>query len=330
MISKKVNIIFHIGLPKTASTYIQKEVWPSLRKTVYLGKKFSDGQVHHGKTVEWCKRMRRIITNAPPTVWMGREGKWLSSQIRSIYENKKNVKNIILSHEELFGRATHGIFVKGVDALDVEKMVSHIRYIKNVIPGNCKLKVVMVIRRQDRWLASAYSQCSTNITRAGQKNFVKKTEKLLEDDLYEKGAFLNYDFMLKRLKEPVGDNNLCVTLFEKLKQNKSEFIKDILDKIDGTLSDNLNYEKKNNSKIKNNKWSIRPNSLLKTIYRNLIPKNTRSKVSNIRSKNNILLSNKSISLSNRMSKKILSKFRDSNNKLEDNHGLEVGRYGYVK
>jgi len=325
-----MDFLLHIGLPKTASTYVQKEIWPFVSNTIYLGKKFDENQVHHGKTVEWCNELRYKILNSPPTTWMGREGGWLLGKLKNVYEERSGVNNIVLSHEELFGRATNGIFIDSTEPLDVERMVSHLYYMKEALPVEFNIRVLIVIRRQDTWLSSAYSQCSTNIDRANQKDFIDKTDKLIKKELYQKAAFLDYSFLLERLNESIGSDNVYTALFEELKMNNEKFVKNLLAKIDGNLRKNVTTDNKNTGSIGKNEWRITPNSTLKKLYRMIAPKSIKSRVNNIRAKRKILLGDESISLSEELSNKVLEKFRESNKKLEYRHGLEVSKYGYVK
>jgi hypothetical protein len=156
-------VILHVGLPKTATSYLQSFFFPSLNDVYIVGR----GGGESGAALEFV--YQDFIDIRKKRIEIGPEKRrQFTNALKKIKEN-----NIVFSYEGLAGSAM----------IDTDKSTfdDYCQYIEQVI-GRCE--IVLCIRRQDTWLASMYHQ---RVKKGYYLNFNTFIN-------YEKGEFLDYRF----------------------------------------------------------------------------------------------------------------------------------------
>lgn len=193
------DIIFHIGLPKCASTTLQNQVF--LKEDNYLGThKALPLEVNYGKQFEFLT----------PT---GPRFKGSISGVQKIFENLKNeygnsffeVDRFILSSELLSNR----------NKIKERPIISFLQKFQKSYWTYGKVKVLMVLRNPSERLASSYAQESYMNAQASQFDFKNQTLKQLKSR-----NLLRYDKWVIELYKAFGSENVKILFMEDIKDQR--------------------------------------------------------------------------------------------------------------
>ena len=214
---KKGSLVVHLGLPKCASTFLQKDFFPYLRNSefIYSGANL-ENLVEENIAANKCDPELYNLIGSPLA---GSE----AQRIEKIRELKTqldtNEKIIILSAEHFImpGNSLQ-MNVPGGEkrvTLDAEKIFSHLREIDQ------SLKLIIVIRRQWDWMSSWYQNRVIRLE-------VRSIRKYMRSPEFEPIAkILNYNEMVEHYVKLVGESNILVIPFERLQSNPTEFCDDL-------------------------------------------------------------------------------------------------------
>jgi hypothetical protein len=196
-----MDLVFHIGLSKCASTTLQNEVFreapgylgtgAGIPRRYNFGKQFQ----HH------CPIGGRTAFDLSAALnWRDRVLKFVSA--------KEGVNNCILSNEVLSTSTLN----------DPTPIVPVLKQFNEQVWVHGKVKVILVVRNQIDRLGSLYSQSSQARFNAGQADF----ERFVTDWLYGKklGA-LYYADWVENLRKALGPENVLILLLEDIQ--KMEF-----------------------------------------------------------------------------------------------------------
>lgn len=303
------NFNIHIGIHKTGSTFLQKKVFPKIKSIKFLSQpnfKILEGS----KYTSLSKFMNRS-----PLVWRDLGSLFLQKAENKVKGDRK--EDILISDEH------------AVEANDPLRISKHIEEIKNVFEENYETKIVIVVRRQDTWLASAYSEMSNRYGKASQSHFEKWVDKRLQshENFYSSsGVRLKYYTLAKEVEKKVKQGNLKVIPFERLKKNPKKFIKEVCEFIEKGIPRGIDISPEYSRSKSSSVWKIRPK---KDRYIRLRPIKLFDKVigksilrvPSTKRDNEIFLSDK-------ISKRILDKYSKENKRLDDRMDVDLESYGY--
>jgi hypothetical protein len=226
-------LILHIGPPKTATTFLQRRVFPEFKAVQCLVKpsvKLGDGTEVHFSDL-FC---------SSPNIW--KESCILDSVLNTIDAPQGDV---IISSEGIYGGVASPQPWISDSLVEIGPLVkinrqnngqpspsclaSHLRVLKDVISahGFSVLKVIFSVRRQDKKLASGYAQVSDRVRGASQRGFEKWIRNLTRHPAgyYAGGGDkLNYHYAWSRISSSVAIRNLLFIPFELLKSDSKEYI----------------------------------------------------------------------------------------------------------
>lgn len=209
--SSKRQFYLHVGIHKTASTYLQREVFPKLKG------------VRHVKHSKERQKFLHLFFRSP-AIWRG--------MAREVYEasfgdeaGRGGNTSLLYSNENI---STPHCFLSQNYRLrglrkDPAMLAQHLQGFNCLLgeQGFGSLRVMIFIRRQDQWVGSWYSQQSDRIKGASQADFEQKVMSLLSPDkqLYTDGAWLSYNYLFDVLVSAVGRRNLFFCPYELLQQD---------------------------------------------------------------------------------------------------------------
>ncbi|MGM0704245.1 MAG: sulfotransferase domain-containing protein [Pseudomonadota bacterium] len=216
-----MNLILHIGLPKTGTTTIQHNFLKG--EPGYIGKvgkfdefiskesthffnfhRFMNCEDVKNKTREWVERvlfekndMENLESLGAIKVSQEAWSRWPS-------KNSNFYKYPIGAREAKYKSRSRPApiaeFIK-------KYLVPEWKYAAG---PESKVKIVVTLRNQVEWLASGYSQRSGSRFNASQSDFEKQINSLIEAG----DPFLDWDKMLEELEVAVGSENVTALLFE--------------------------------------------------------------------------------------------------------------------
>lgn len=302
--------IIHIGFPKTATTWLQKEFFPNVKNIEFIDRKTVGDKIVKPNTFE------------------------INTQETRIFFESKKANKLFICDEMLVGGMDAG-FGNGA-------FIKEVGYrLKNIFD---QAQIIIFIRNQHSMVASAYFQYLIEGGNYSIDRFLNRKKMfgifLKEYSLFS-FDFFKFDQTISFYKSLFGENNVDVYLFEEFDENPKDFLTKFKEKYDLDIDINsLNFEKKRNkryrkyllqfAKISNS--FTHSNTLLKYYIFN-IPK------FHGRTHNIYRLLNKyrlfgafptDLHLLGAKNMKYISEFyKESNRKLIEIHGLEsIKKYNY--
>ncbi len=225
------NIYIHVGMMKTATTYLQKYTFPKL-----------DGdEIYYVKTDNEIFEILRELIDSNPHSFDIKKAKKQTEKILSTISQK----SILISWEALIG-STYDNFWS-------HDFIKH--SLKSIFN---KVFIIMVIRRQDDLVQSLYIQSLQEGYCKSVKRFVNYRNKTFSDyrstlkfgvniDIKQ----LNYNIFYKSYLETFSKENVIVLPYELFKENNNEFMNKLC-KFIGTSWD-THKDKMVNGKVEANK-----------------------------------------------------------------------------
>ena len=192
-------IIFHIGMPRTATTFLQKNIFPKLKNVNFI----NTGFYQHRLLTPELKKANETLLN-------------LSRIPESTI--KKNIDSYLVmdkinlfSREQIYSDA-------GLNPMkneSFEKRVKKIKKLKNIYPNS---KIIFGIRNKDSLLKSYYIKYVMN---GGTLLFSDYASKIQKDNR------LNYDEYVKQLISLFSKDNVYIYKFENLVKSRGLFVKEL-------------------------------------------------------------------------------------------------------
>ena len=202
-------LIFHVGLYKTASSYLQWQIFPQVDA---LGTGPQPARVKALKT-----RMVQLFRRRSPSVWRTRKGRATAAEIAALARDDRPV---LYSHESLY----HGkIFLQGERRLQVRDPVhllaAHLSaFARHAWGGRGSVRCLFFVRNQPDWLASMYAQFNDKVPGSGQADFERRVDALLADPPARGGQVVAYDHWVVTLAQALGEDAVLPLLYERLQE----------------------------------------------------------------------------------------------------------------
>jgi len=209
------DVVIHIGLPKTATTFIQRLMSD---KANYLGLE--------GYNAHYTIKLLYIYSDYSKGKSI-REGvkRWSSSLTDFVQKNKLEGP-VVISSEFFFAGELNGVpefpLVENVRSDGSLLISKFLRTLSETLKYDFSIKVLLTIRNQPEWLASKYAQASPKIFGASQKDFENRMECF--GKLSNK-FWCNWGGVVKDLDEELGEKNVIVLCMEDIGEN--EFWRDL-------------------------------------------------------------------------------------------------------
>jgi hypothetical protein len=224
-------VIVHPGLPKTGTTYLQREIFTRFPIGFVSPYQLKRGGVNRQGTTSLFRQVRETMLQHDSSVWDKPLGRDLTSGLKSIFEEELGKDIVLLSFENLIA-LDYFSPLEPENRPDPTEQILHLRkFIDLMVPNRDSLSIVLTLRRQPEFLASLYSQYTNRIPGAGKRDFERQVERILARPGQ---SYLDYNWLLSELNECLqpdvlrvfaleqfGDKNFSEELTETLHQKQA-------------------------------------------------------------------------------------------------------------
>ena len=249
-------LVLHIGLPKTATTFLQHYIMKPAIGDRFIHRKLGD----RARLI--CRCFREYAASDDTTCKSHLE--MIRAQLITYDTKTSNDKTIIVSDENISGRGIQFWHGRGPGPKQVSARLAALgQSLKDCFPT---LRVIIGIRRQDQWLASRYAECSTDFDTFSQSDFSPRIETIAQlDPLGPVFDWLDYYKVYSLFSQALGRDNVFMCSVERLRAEPESTLKDLGEFVDERnftqVFDTLIEEGVNVIRNKlssgNNTWSLR-------------------------------------------------------------------------
>lgn len=232
-----IRFIIHPGYAKTATTFLQENIFSQLDDVLYLGMFRDSLMLSNDFTTMFSTIFPRFINTGVNEIRARNSSLLIPTLgdlvLKEITKEKKNL--VLLSNERLFD---YGHYNGELNQFLLSKLI---RYLKNNSDQELQFQIIMTIRNQKDVLHSYYAYF--------YKDFKKRFpsfEDFLRFGLDNKHEIIfgsyYYDSVLKDIQDIFGTANVHVFLYERMRQDIRTFLHEILQIIGTNMKvENFDY-----------------------------------------------------------------------------------------
>lgn len=309
-----------MGYPRTGTTFIQKEILPNFGSVQALAKPYKnilEGGSSFGTFGRFFQRS--------PRIWEA----WGEDLFLSLFgspDEQKTAPDVLISDESVgIDLARHCSYAGSASFVEGSRsafsrsenypiQIPHLRELSRLVRqwGFTRVRALVVIRRQDTWVPSAYVKESNHREDPCQTDFQEHVRSLIDPHrrLYEDGVVLDYHAVACGLSRALGEENVMVLPYEMMREDPADFFSRWanflgLSEADTTqlqfLIEQSSPEVRNARSLPEDRWAISPDGTEE---------------------------DECVKLTESLRQKLLATFRDSNQKLDCEVKYDMKIYGY--
>lgn len=318
------DLIFHLGLTKTASSFLQKRVFNGKMNTL-------DRAVAWNTDAEIASSFQKFFHAHGPSVW--RDRRYIEDYFD--YDTSRS-SNVLISHESLYNSIPFTDDPSPLLACEPYLLAARLGEISRYAWPHGDVKAFFFFRRQPDWLASIYAHISYQLSKPSQQDFESRVEELLQRT-HSGAQALEYDLLIEQLKRSLGNNNVLALPYEAFDR---QWTWRRLRKFSGF--DELGCDVDLDARDVNVKrqpsepdWEVRiprevghtmPGSgYVKVLANSVLGDNAPGAKRKVR---NFLSRGFRLHMTGELEQRILSKYRESNRRTETILGIPLTEYGY--
>ena len=200
------SVIFHIGLPKTATTFLQYRAFKGTPGIGYMHRKLEPEQ-------NFCKPLENAIHRRaalPPGA---------KEKVSAYFDGKGP---LLVSDEVLCMRAREFWVDELVEPEGVAKRLWNLRKLSD---HKLRMSVIIGLRRQDQWLGSWYAHTSGRFTEFDQADFDRRIAALISGETPPSWVrWLQYDRLYETFADMFGPERVFFYSIEAIEANPVEVL----------------------------------------------------------------------------------------------------------
>lgn len=178
-------LYLHIGLPKAASSYLHGEVFPQLMPRQYLmpGAQNAKLPAYRYRRNRYGVRRFSDAFQRSPEFWAHHGDAFLQQFLSPFIKHGRPVGSVLVS-DEAITRLNHFGISRMPGAFERGRLRDNLAAFERGARrlGFARIRIMLMIRRQDLLLASSYVQLSRKIIGASQQDFERRVERLITGD----------------------------------------------------------------------------------------------------------------------------------------------------
>lgn len=296
------DFVLHAGLPKTGSTSLQEAVFPALERTALIDRPstglFADPPLPGGDAPSFfasvLARSAHVWDEIGEALWDDLVG-------------QRRANRALLVSDEAVGRR----------ASRPDLLMAHLLKLRGLAlsRGFDRFRVIVLVRRQDHWLASHYAQVSDRRQAPSQADFEREVREVTsrEASFYGFGTLLRYDVLHQALTRTVGADDVWLRPFEDMSRAPEAFWNDLGAFLGEPVSPPPGEGRLNARASGTDGWTLRPPRVTSagSLMRRVLPMRTRS-----------------VSLTPGIERAVAAAFGPSNEALQSSTGFDLAARGY--
>jgi len=195
-----VDLIFHLGLTKTGSSFLQHKVFDGKIRTL-------DRSVGYDQDVDYARQFQDFFLKSDHAAWQSEAGHAWFDTLKS-----ENDTSALISHESLYD---HIPFVASEARLSREPdlLGQRLAWIRDYCWPHGNVKAFFFFRRQPDWFASIYSHVAYRLNSASQHHFESSVRDILAGE--SPGAHVvDYSHLYDGLSRALGHDNVLALPYE--------------------------------------------------------------------------------------------------------------------
>jgi len=338
----KATLFLHLGMSKTGSTYLQKEVFPEVRNINFFDQPMSD-VLEGGRQGIMARSFKRS-----PAIWRS-SGDEIFDEILQEPKNdtQDRSKDVLISDQSAGPQVWQLLPYLGSrweqERQDPFLLRAHLEELSALAKrwGFSEMKTIVVFRRQDNWIASKYAQRSDRFPNASQSHFETFVDYLVDSSrgYFSDGIVLDYMLLREQLTRAVEAENVLMVPFELLNRDPERYLREVISFFDNGVEDGTRLSKRLASQAAQRKHNIRSEeegvwAIRDRMETRVIPLRPGRVFSALGLPNSIPLRwpefgrETSIRLTRNLREKILEVYAESNEDLATDIGIDLSLYGY--
>lgn len=241
-------LYLHIGLPKTASTFLQHGLFRNLSglRTAIMPEDRLFAEPDND-------RLLSSIFVRSDTIWEQQGETLLKALFGPDWQD--DPRDLLLS-DEAIGRSASRQGLMGAHLVALRRALDE--------RGVSRIRILCFMRRQDRWLGSHYAQISDRRPKAGQSDFEAMIGELADPwrGRYQFGALLDYAATLATLSGAIGRDSVTIAPMEWFQEDRSALVSALAHwlEVKANSLDVLSDQAANARSSGAARWALRPAS----------------------------------------------------------------------
>ena len=291
-----MKVTFHVGLPKTATTYLQKHVFPHEEAISFVHRRNNRAADRFIRQVQEFVRRPSLDRDA-----LVRARAYLVD--RAARARRQGKFSIVVSDENItvmIGDFWNRKF------LDPERLISRCGLLVDELASDgLEVQYLCLIRRQDNWLASRYAESAKRNEHFSQAGF----ERYINGKHFRRAvdeSVLDYYHLHCQMSESIGSGRVMLLPFERYEDDPARVLQEIAEfvGVDALTEPGEPGSAVNRLRSESDVWRLKQSE-------------------------NSVDAERTLRLTPQLRQQILEAFESSNAKLDELWSGELSKYGYL-
>lgn len=203
------DLIFHLGLTKTASTFLQAQVFHGKMHTL-------DRRIDREEDRRQAKAFETFFRTHSPNAWATDQGQRFFERYDTEVQS-----NVVISHESLYEHVPFRASGQEENLVAEPYLLSErLEAISRSAWPHGQVKALMFIRKQADWLPSIYAEVSYQLKKQSQEDFQHRVRQFI-DHANQGSQVLDFGLVYDQLVAALGQDNVLMLPYEAFGEEKT-------------------------------------------------------------------------------------------------------------